>query len=105
MTTRSLIEIMLELAGTVDVPKAHLAEGSVYPVPSSTERVKPLARVRSGAERPKEPFAAIQYQGYWFWIDRSDLQSKRTFSFLMAIFNFADIGKQENLPLVTIPAQ
>ena len=29
----------------------------------------------------------------------------RTFSFLMALFNFAETGKPENLPLVTIPAQ
>jgi hypothetical protein len=39
----------------------------------------------------------------WFWIDRSDLASKR--SFLMATFNFADTGKPENLPLVAIQAQ
>jgi hypothetical protein len=41
----------------------------------------------------------------WFRIDQSDLASKRSFSFLMAIFNFADTGKPENLPLVTIQAQ
>lgn len=105
MTTRSLAQIMLELAGTVDIPKVHLDDGSVYPVPPPIESAKPLMHVRSGTERPKNPFAAVQYEGHWFWIDRSDLASKRTFSFLMAIFNFAETGKPENLPLVTIPAQ
>jgi hypothetical protein len=61
--------------------------------------------VHSGTSRPKNPFAVVQYDGHWFWIDRSDLLSKRTFSFLMVIFNFAETGKPENLPLVTIPAQ
>jgi hypothetical protein len=105
MTTRSLLQIMGDLAGTVDIPKVHLDDGSVYPVPPSIEEAKPLMHVRSGTARPKDSFAAVQYQGYWFWIDRTDLASKRTFSFLMSIFNFAETGKPENLPLVTIPAQ
>ena len=96
---------MQELAGTVEIPKADLDDGSAYPVPSAIEGTKPLMHVHSGTTRPKQPFAAVQYQGYWFWIDRTDLASKRTFSFLMAIFNFAETGKAENLPLVTIPAQ
>jgi len=67
--------------------------------------VKPLMRVRSGSVRPANAYATVQYQGYWFWIDRNDLTSKRTLTFLMALFNFAETGKAENLPLVTIPAQ
>jgi len=105
LTTRSVIQIMQELAGAVNIPKAHLDDGSTYPVAPSIEDAKPLMHVRSGTSRPKDPFAAVQYQGYWFWIDRNDLGSKRTFSFLMAIFQFANTGKAENLPLVTIPAQ
>jgi hypothetical protein len=105
MTTRSILQIMLELSGTVEIPKAHLDDGGVYPAPPLTEESRPLMRVRSGTEPPKEPFVAVRYQGYWFWIDRSDLRSKRAFSFLTAIFNFADLGKAENLPLVTIPTQ
>ena len=105
MTTRSLLQIMGDLSGAVDIPKAHHEDGSVFPVPPPAEGVKPLMRVHSGTERPKDSFTAVQYQGYWFWIDRTDLASKRTFSFLMGIFNFADTGKPENLPLVTIPAQ
>lgn len=105
MTTRSIAQIMLELAGTVDIPKADLDDKSAYPVPPAIEGAQPLMHVRSGISRPKNPFAAVYYQDHWFWIDRSDLESKRTFSFLMALFNFAETGKPENLPLVTIPAQ
>jgi hypothetical protein len=105
MTTRSVFQMMLELAGTVEIPKVHLDDGSTYPVPPPTEGPAPLMHVHSGTTHPSDPFAAIQYQGYWFWIDRGDLLSKRTFAFLTAIFNFADTGKLENLPLITIPAQ
>jgi hypothetical protein len=105
MTTRSLLQIMAELAGSVDIPKAHLNDGSAYQVPPPTEAAKLLMHVRSGTERPKDPFAAVQYRGHWFWIDQGDLVSKRTFTFLNGLFNFAETGKAENLPLVTIPAQ
>ena len=105
MTTRSLVQIMGELAGTVEIPKAHLDDGSGYRASPPIEGVKPLMHVHSGTERPKDPFAAVQYRGHWFWIDQGDLVSKRAFTFLNGLFNFAETGKVENLPLVTIPAQ
>ena len=78
---------------------------SAYPVPPPIDGVNPLMHVHSGTARPKDPFAAVQYRGYWYWIDQGDLVSKRSFSFLQGLFNFADTGKPENLPLVTIQAQ
>jgi hypothetical protein len=105
LETRSVYQIMQELAGTVDVPQAHLDEGSAYPVPPQAEGAQPLMHVHSGTARPEDSFAAVQYRGYWFWINQNDLVSKRSFAFLIGIFNFADTGKPENLPLITIPAQ
>jgi len=105
MATRSVYQMMMEFSGTVEVPKAHVDDGSAYLFPPLGEGVKPLMRVRSGTARPANAYATVQYQGYWFWIDRNDLTSKRTLTFLMALFNFAETGKAENLPLVTIPAQ
>jgi hypothetical protein len=105
MATRSLVQIMVELADTVDVPQAHLDEHSAYAALPASAGVKPLMRVASGTARPVDAYAAVMYRGYWFWIDHRDLVSKRTFSFLQGLFNFADTGKPENLPLVTIPAQ
>jgi hypothetical protein len=105
MATRSLVQIMVELADTVDVPQAHLDAHSAYPALPATAGVKPLMHVSSGTARPTDAYAAVMYLGYWFWIDQRDLVSKRAFTFLQGLFNFADTGKPENLPLVTIPAQ
>jgi hypothetical protein len=106
MATRSRVQIMVGLADTVDVPQAHLDEhSSAYPSLPATSGVKALMRVASGAAQPASAYAAVQYRGHWFWIDHRDLASKRTISFLQDLFNFADTGKPENLPLVTIPAQ
>jgi hypothetical protein len=108
MATRSLVQIMAELAElaeTVDIPPAHLQEGSAYPALPPTPGALPLLRVHSGSTRPADAFAAALYRGSWFWIEQNDLVSKRSFSFLQGLFNYADTGKPENLPLVTIPAQ
>lgn len=105
MATRSLVQIMAELADTVDIPPAHLAEGSAYPAMPQTRGALPLMRVHSGSTRPADAFAAAFYRGHWIWIEQNDLASKRSFSFLQGLFNYADTGKPENLPLVTIPAQ
>ena len=59
LTTRSLIQIMLELAGTVDIPKTDLHDGGVYAVPPSIEGARALMRMHSGTEHPKDPFAAV----------------------------------------------
>ncbi len=50
-------------------------------------------------------FVAIEYRHTWFWIDDSDLSSKRVFAQLMQLFTMADTGpRQETLPVVTISA-
>jgi hypothetical protein len=71
----------------------------------ATPGALPLMRVHSGSTRPADAFAVASYRGNWFWIEQNDLVSKRSFSFLQGLFNYADTGKPENLPLVTIPAQ
>ena len=47
----------------------------------------------------------VNYQGSWFWIDNSDLETKQVFSLMMMLFTMADTGERGNLPQVTIPAR
>ena len=54
MATRSLVQIMVELADTVDVPLAHIDDRSAYPSLPRTAGVKPLMHVDSGAARPTD---------------------------------------------------
>ena len=50
-------------------------------------------------------FAAVQYRGHWFWVDDGDWQTKRALTAVMFFFTLAETGENENLPLITIPAQ
>ena len=53
---------------------------------------------------PQDVYVAVQYDGRWFWIADSDVQSKYTFGIIMLLFSIADRGTRGSAPVVTIPA-
>ena len=65
--------------------------------------VPPLIRIRSDDSRPDDAFVAVQYRDNWFWLDDTDLGSKRTFSFLMMLFSLTETGGNTGAPIVTVP--
>lgn len=105
--SRSMMEIMLQLGFGIDVPAAHAASGLV--LPSQAEpgdaQTKPLVRIHSGKQAPTDPYASVSYKGYWYWIDDSDVASKRTFTFLMILFSLAETGQSAAAPIVTVPSR
>jgi hypothetical protein len=103
--TRSMLQIIVDLASYIDVPAKDVQEGRVAPslVDENESGIPPLIRIRSDASRPDDAFAAVQYRGNWFYIDDRDLDSKRIFSFLMMLFSLTDTGAQTGAPIVTVP--
>jgi hypothetical protein len=104
VNSRSMLQILMAFASYVDVPDEHLKLGLASPS-INEEGDRTVGRIRSGTERPENAFAAVRYQGRWFWIDGSDFATKRALSAVMYFFTMADTGSHERLPLVTIPAQ
>lgn len=106
--TRSLLNIMNNLAAHVEVPPVHLDDGRATPGPAPTgtasEFQAPL-RIRSSREKPADAYVAVRYRDHWFWIEDREVKSKRAFAFMMMLFTLSDSGEKENLPLITIPAQ
>lgn len=106
--TRSILTIMLELAGQVDVPRAHIVEGRTAPsrfdLPGAASDDARLINIHHGADKPDDAFVAVNYRDLWFWIDDRDFKSKRTLAYLMVLFSLTESGGKEGLPLVTIPA-
>ncbi len=105
MGTRSPLQIPSEFAPAVAIPQVRVEDGSAYPAPGALAGERPPLRIRSGASSPEDPFTALRHGRYGYWIDRTDLESKRARSFLIGVFSFMEPGKAEALPLVTIPAQ
>lgn len=107
VNSRSMLQIMLAFASYVDVPAQHLAGTLATPAlddAGADGRAQPV-RIHSGTERPASAFAAVRYRDHWFWVDDSDLQTKRAFTAVMFFFTLAETGGNDKLPLVTIPAQ
>ncbi len=106
--TRSMLQIMIALATLIDVPEAHILEGSTMPkIYSSVQdknRFGEVIKIHSSPTPPETPFVSVHYRDYWFWIDENDFMSKRTFTFLMILFSLTESGGDKGLPLVTIPA-
>ena len=105
ITTRSLIQVMAALSLGVEVPPSHQQRKLTPPIPAVPVGEQPLLRVHSGSTEPVEAFAAVAYEGEWFWIANDDWKSKRTFSSILFLFTLADMGASQNLPTITIPAQ
>jgi hypothetical protein len=106
--TRSILHLMQTLASQIEVPPEDLAQTRAVPGwESATDEpgATRLVNIRSSRSRPTEAFVAIDYRSHWFWIDDSDLKTKRVFAFMMMLFTLAETGERENLPLITIPAQ
>ncbi len=106
--TRSILHVMQTMASQVDVPADDVAQGRATPGwESATDKpgATRLVNIRSSKTKPAEAFVAVNYRGYWFWIDDRDLRTKRAFAFMMMLFTLSDTGEKEPLPLITIPAQ
>ena len=107
MLTRSMLNIMIELATQIDVPDEHVADGrTVGSLPSSADKrdVTQLLKVFNGTEKPGNSFVSVRYRDLWFWIDDRDFKTKRTFAFLMILMSLMETSDNQNLPVITIPA-
>jgi hypothetical protein len=47
----------------------------------------------------------VPYKDHWYWIDDTDLDSKRIFTFLMILFSLAETGQAPAAPVVTVPSR
>jgi len=107
LLSRSMMEIMLQLGFGIDLPAAHVNDGWVLPgLRQAGEAAgRPLVHIRSGRDEPALAYAAVPYKGHWYWIDETDVDSKRIFTFLMILFSLAETGQAPAAPVVTVPSR
>ena len=105
--SRSMFQIMSAFASCTDVPESDLKEQRALPTFSSTNNtaVGEQVRIKCSPEKPANAFAAVHYRNKWFWVDDRDWRTKRALSAIIFMFTMADTGGNEQLPLITIPAQ
>jgi hypothetical protein len=105
--SRSILDVLIDLASFIEAPPKHVAEKRVNPtMPAEISEgapLPPLLRIHSSSTKPEDAFVAVRYRDHWFWLDDRDMVSKRMFSFLMFIFTLVETGEKAPAPLVTIP--
>ena len=106
--TRSVMAMMEFMARGVEVPPAYIEEGRVidYGLQSGEGEVaKGLIpfRMRSSKNRPQDVFAKVRYQDYWYYIDHTDITSKRALSLIIVLFRLQAPTPAGAAPILTLP--
>ncbi len=104
---RSLMAIMSYLSRGIEVPQSDRDAGLVVVLPADV-REKILTqiplRIHTQNTRPDDPFVAVRYRSRWFYINHSDLESKRTFATIQVLFQLAAPSGGTAAPVLTLPA-
>jgi hypothetical protein len=109
--TRSVAEIMVNVAASIEVPGEHVNEGlvevrSVPPEDSGT--LGPILRIHSSSSAPRQANVAVQHRGWWYYVDDTDLVSKRAFLLIQMLFQtrLSEATRAtQGAPLLTIPVK
>ena len=105
--TRSLFQIMGFLAQGVEIPseqqqQVRMIGGAALAADGSEAKGIPF-RVRWSKERPSDAFVAIEYNGYWFSVTNTDIESKRGFNLLVYGFRLLAPERAAAAPALTLP--
>jgi len=105
--TRSVAEIVLIAAGSIEVPSEHVNAGLVEAGPD-LPAIYPILKIHSSRDAPARANVAVHHRGWWFYVDDTDLASKRMFQRIQMLFltrlSEATRGTQ-TAPLLTIPVK
>ncbi|MBI5582055.1 MAG: hypothetical protein HY895_23095 [Deltaproteobacteria bacterium] len=107
LSTRSVLGTMAYLAQGVTVPEQHLETGVVSMNPkdgSANGTISDLFQVKVRKEKPTNASLAVPYKGYWFYIDETDISSKRTIGVLNSLMRLkVRAAGGQNIPILTLP--
>ncbi len=104
--SRSLFNVLQMMAAQTVIPEEHIRQGRASSVPEHAEDLSlPGFRILSSHDEPDATYAAVHYRDTWFYVDDTDLRSKRIFSLIMLLFTLADTSPERAAPVLTIPVQ
>jgi hypothetical protein len=109
---RSVLQALYFLAHGVIVPPDHFACGLVKPTFDVVgqpydwnEVLDKLFTVNISCThcRPPCAYVSIKYRGVWYYIDDRDIESKTTFTFMLAMLRLNLPGTRKGGPTLTLP--
>ena len=104
LLTRSILGVLAQLAFQAQVPDGDVARHRTVPTIGEVGVEKrPVVVINYTDRRPSDPFAAIEYQNGWFWIDADDFDSKVAFTIVNILLALAQTSSSPGT-VITIPA-
>ena len=106
LSTRSVLGTMAYLAQGVKIPPEHIEAGVVskFEYESISGIISDLFLVNVKKEKPHQAGLAVPYKDYWFYIDETDVSSKRTMGVLNSLIRLKiKSGRAQNIPVLTLP--
>ena len=106
MQTRPLLGVLNALAQAITPPDKHKENGEVLAASADEEKVltKPWLTVEHSLRPHAGAFVQVYYNGYWWFIRKTDWTSKRTFALLTYLFSLQASETAAGLPVVTVQA-
>ena len=99
---RSMMEIMQVASKKVQMPEEEVARG-VAVVDANQGAARDTGLVIKSSKSEPDSMLRTNYRGYWFYIDDSDLESRKQFALLNALFAVVGGTVPGAAPVMTIP--
>jgi hypothetical protein len=103
--TRSIMQLVQMLSAAVAVPEDHLSENQAVTYPRGGRATQDL-RIRYSESSPDRAYVAIEHRQGWFYIDETDIDTKRYFKLLSSLLSAAmaqSLGQSQSAPVLTVP--
>ena len=104
LLTRSMLSILGQIAYQIQIPDDEVSSGNTRKSVDNTGHAgdKPLIDVHSGHRQPDNAFVTIQYDHYYYWIERGDFESKLAFTITQMLLELSKTTLNPGA-VVTIP--
>ena len=105
--TRSAWEVLQAFGAGIEIPPSHIQAGIADPLTFAVPDERNFITIRSSEKRPDNATVRVRFRDWWFYIDATDTQSKRTFMFLRTFIGMrlADPGVAQRAPVLTVPGK
>jgi hypothetical protein len=105
-TTRSVYELVEMLSAAVDIPAEDIESRAAINYPPAAPLGRQLHILRARA-KPENAYIAVEYHGWWYYIDKTDQPTKRFFHLATVLWSSTiaeSTAKRQTAPILMLPA-
>jgi hypothetical protein len=111
LSMRSLLQIAVFLSKGVMLPEEHVRQGIVPMTPGPDGQLFDWSQVTTGLfcvrtqpTKPKDAEVVVKYRGHWFYIPKSDAESRSVMTIIAMLFALQETDIKQLGPLLTVSA-